>query len=152
MKSYINSLSRKDRFSIQTTKSNNKFRFGNGVLYPGDYHIIIPIYIGKSKYRLGVDIVKCNIPLLLSRKTLKRAKAKIDICEATICFMGTIISLSISSSGHLCLPIRRPLDLSNDETQKVLARVLLSSPLDGVSLDLKNKAKKTTYAVLPSEC
>ena len=142
LKSYINTLSRKDRLAIRTNKSNNKFRFGSGVLYPSEYHIVLPIYIGRFKYKLGVDVVKCDIPLLLSRQTLKRANAKIDIGLNTIDFLGVTIPLTISSTGHLCLPISRPLDYANEETQKVLSRVLFSSPLDGVGLDIKNKAKK----------
>jgi len=64
--------------------------------------------------------VKCDIPLLLSHGTLKPAKAKIDIDCATIQFLGSMISLIISSSGHLCLPISRPLEIDNSETQNLL--------------------------------
>ncbi len=142
LKSYVNTLSRKDRQSIRTYKSNNRFRFGSGKVYPSEYHIVIPIYVGHSRYKLGVDVVKCNVPLLFSRDTLKRAKAKIDIELSSICFLGNNIPLSISSSGHLCLQISRPLENSNTETQKVLSRVLFSSPMVGIGSDIKNKAKK----------
>ena len=152
LKSYINTLSRKDRQSICTYRSTNRFRFGSGMAYPSEYRIVFPIYVGHSKYKLGVDVVKCNVPLLLSRETLKRARAKIDIGLASICFLGTTVPLSISSTGHLCLQISRPLDYSNQETQKVLSRVLFSSPMAGIGSDIKNKAKKTSYSVLSSNC
>jgi len=142
LQGHINSLSRKDRLSIRSKKSMNKFRFGDGVSYPSQCHLIIPIYVGDCRYELGVDVVTCDIPLLLSHGTWKRAKAKIDIDSATIQFLGSTISLITSSSGHLCLPISRSLDISNVETQKVLDRVMFASPLNGVSPDLKSKAKK----------
>ena len=82
LNSYINTLSRKDRTAIRTYRSRNKFRFGNGALFPSEYNVLIPVYIGHNKYKLSVDVVKCNIPLLLSRETLKRANAKIDIGRA----------------------------------------------------------------------
>ena len=142
MNSHINTLGRKDRFSIRTTKSSNKYRFGDGTPQISKYNVVIPIYVGRCKYRLSVDVVNSNVPLLLSRETLTRANAKIDIGQVSMCFLGVTIPLSISSTGHLCLPISRPLDISNGETQKVLTRVLFSSPITGVGLDLKNKAKK----------
>ena len=142
IESHINTLSRKDRLSIRTKESHQKFRFGDGTLYPSRYHAIIPIYIANSRYELGVEVVDCEIPLLLSRDTLCRAKAKIDIGTATICFMGATIPLNISSSGHMCLPICRSLDSDNSETRKVLSRVLFSTPMCGVDTDLKTKARK----------
>jgi transposase InsO family protein len=142
LQTYLDTLSRKDRLSIRTQNTNNKFRFGDGTTYSSKYHMIIPVYIGRNRYKLGVDVVDCNIPLLLSRTTLKRANATIDIGAATICFFGNTIPLIISSSGHMCLPISRLLDTSNEETKKVLTRVLFTSPIDGIGSDLTNKAKK----------
>lgn len=140
--SYLNTLSRKDRNSIRTNKSNNKFRFGNGILFPSKYNAVIPIYIDKHKYFLSVDVVDCSIPLLLSRKTLERADAKIHIKDASMNFLGTIVPLTITSSGHMCLRISRSLDTSDTETQNLLTRVLFTTPIDGVGPDLENKARK----------
>ena len=140
--SYITTLSHKDKSSIKVLKSQNKFRFGDGVLYPSIHCVIIPIYIGSSRHTLRVDVVTCNIPLLLSRETLKRGSAKIDVGSATMNILGKNVPLVISSSGHMCLKIGRPLDLNNDETRKVLSRVLFTSPMNGLGLDLKNKARK----------
>ena len=140
--SYITTLGRKDRLSIKTKNSKNCFCFGDGNYYRALCNVVIPIYVSQTRYYLRVDIVKCTIPLLLSRDTLKRAKAKIDIETATICFLGNNVPLVTSSSGHLCLPISRSLDATNQESRKVLSRVLFTSPIQGVGLDLKNKARK----------
>ena len=142
LKSYVSTLSRKDRLSIKTKDSTNRFCFGDGKSYHSMNCVTIPIYVSQHRYQLRVNIIECNIPLLLSRETLRRAEAKIDIALATISFLGNVVPLITSSSGHLCLPICRSLDTSNDETRKVLSRVLFSSPIEGVGLDLKNKARK----------
>ena len=141
-KSYVSTLSRKDGLSIRTKHSTNRFCFGNGKTYISMRCVTIPIYVSQHKHQLRVDIVNCSIPLLLSRESLRRAKAKVDIELATISFLGDIVPLIISSSGHICLSICRSLDPSNDETRKELSRVLFSSPIGGVGLDLKNKAHK----------
>ena len=140
--SHINTLSHKDRSSIRTRDSHHKFRFQNGKSYPSLYHTIIPVYINNSRYEIGVDVIGCEVPLLLSRDTLRRAKAEIDVGAATIYFMGVTVPLNISSTGHMCLPTKRSLDLSNGETRKAISRVLFSTPMFGVDTDLKSKARK----------
>ena len=100
-KSYADSLSRKEQMSVLKKESHNKFRFGDGKSYPSQFRATIPIYISNSRYQLSVDVVLCDIPLLLSQDTLRRANAKIDVGEATINFMGITIPLNISSSGHM---------------------------------------------------
>ena len=76
--SYIDSLSRNDRSSVQITKSQNKFRFGNGTLFSSKSCAVIPVYVGTSKFKIKVDIINCNMPLLLAQDTLQRANAKIN--------------------------------------------------------------------------
>ena len=142
LKTYVTTLSRKDRLSIRTRNSNNKFSFGDGSAYQSKCNVIVPIYVGQCRYELSIDVVDCNIPLLLSRETLRRAKAKIDVEMATICLLGVTVPLIITSTGHLCLSISRSLNTSNEETRKVLSRVLFNSPIEGVGLDLKNKVSK----------
>ena len=139
---YLDTLSRKDKSGIKMKSSNDRFRFGSGKLYPSECHATIPIYIGQSRYELGVDVVSCTIPLLLSRDSLQRANAQIDIGNATITFMGATVPMVTTNSGHLCLDIGRSHDVSNPETKRVLSNVLFSSPLNGVGLDLRNKVKK----------
>ena len=140
--SYLNSLSRRDRSSIKTKTSNNKYRFGDGKLYSSKYQATIPIYIQNSRYSLKVDVVQCNVPLLLSRETLKRGDAKVDIGASTMDFLGVHVPLLISSTGHMCLPISRSIDILDDESEKVISRLFFTSPIQGVGSDIKNKANK----------
>ena len=121
-------LYRSNRCYQLTKPSNERFHFGSGDFFPSECHAIIPIYVGQSRYELGVDVVSCTIPLLLSRDTLQKAKAQIDIAKATIRFMGATVSMGTSSSGHLCLDIGRSYDVSNTETKRVLLNVLFTSP------------------------
>ena len=142
-KSYVSSLSRRDRLSIITKQSSKKFRFGDGELYKSQCHVTVPVYIGQARHHLGMDIVACNIPLLLSRETLQRAKAKLDIGAAEIIFLGVTLPLLITSTGHLCLSLSRSMDGQNDESEKLITRVLFSSPIiNGIGADIKNKATK----------
>ena len=136
---YINSLSRRDRQNIVTRSSNKKFCFEDGVIYQSLYCATIPIYIGHVRYNLNVDIVSNNVPLILSAKTLKRAKAKINSKTAEIRFLGIILPMLKTSTGHLCVPLCRPLDIKNAESRNVISKVLRSPPNKGVEPDLWHK-------------
>ena len=134
-------MSRNDKSSVQIRKSKNAFQFGDGVVYPSKSCAIIPIYVGSLKFKVNVDIVDCNIPLLLSKSTLQRANAKVDKGSATIVLLGVTIPLTFSLTGHMYLQVGRPLDPANEETKKVLSRLVLSSG-SGVGYDVKSKARK----------
>ena len=140
LSTYVSSLSRKDRSSIQKKKTTNKICFGDGVLHNVEYCVRVPIYIGQLRYLLSVDIVKCSIPLLMSRHALHQAK--IDVEMGTMCFLGTTVPLVTSSTGHLCVQISRSLNPSNQETQKVLSRVLFQEQGNAGKLNTKHKAHR----------
>ena len=141
-KSYVNSLSRRDRLSIHLSKSYKRFCFGGNKSYHSKYYTVIPIYIQKRKHYLGVDVISCNIPLLLSHSSLCRANGKIDIGSSTICILGVTVPLMISSSGHLCLSITRCLDTASKDSNNLVWRVLCSTTINGTNYDTtRNKAK-----------
>ena len=140
---YVDSLSSKDRNHIRSKKSSNRFRFGDGQMYKSQKRVTIPIFVGNNKHYLNVDVVDICIPLLISRETLERASARIDVGKNTISFVGTEVPLVNSSSGHLCLPIGRSYDHCDTPSTKVL-NSYFSSPFGYYSdeADLKQKALK----------
>ena len=140
---YLDSLSSKDRNHIRSKRSSNRFRFGDGQMYKSRKRVTIPIFIKNEKHYLNVDVVDICIPLLISRETLERASARIDVGGNTITFLGTELPLINSSSGHLCLPIGRSYDHCDTASAKVL-NSYFSSPFGYYSdeADLKQKALK----------
>lgn len=143
LKVYIDTLSAKDRSSIFTESSSHKFRFGNGMMYKSEKYIVVPIYVDGNRHELGIEVINCTIPLLLSRETLERANARIDIADGSIEFSGNNVPMITSTNGHLCLQIGRLLDSSNTETQRVINTVLFTSPLSNIDkTDLKRKVLK----------
>ena len=140
---YLESLSSKDRNHIRCKRSSNRFRFGDGKTYKSQKRVTIPIFIKDQKHYLNVDVVDICIPLLISRDTLERASARIDVGQNTIRFVGIELPLINSSSGHLCLPIGRTCNPSHTESKRVLDS-LFSSPFGFYTddADLKQKVIK----------
>ena len=143
LKVYIDTLSSKDRSLITSSTSSHKFRFGDGFMYKSEKYIVMPIYIDSNRYELGVEVVNCTIPLLLSRETLERAEARIDIGNGHIEILGNTVPMITSTNGHLCLQIGRSLDNCNMETQRVVKTVLFTSPFTRIDpADIKKKVLK----------
>ena len=70
----------------------------------------------KKSVSLEVDIVSSDIPLLLSKTTMKNARVKIDTEHDTAEIFGRDVSLNISSAGHYCVPFLQ----SKQEYENVL--------------------------------
>ena len=78
MEEYLPTLSIEDKKLVIERKSDSIYRFGDGIEVKADRNMIIPVTIGKKKYRLAVDIVKNAIPLLISRNTMKSLGMRLD--------------------------------------------------------------------------
>ena len=77
--------------------------------------VIFPVTIPNEKCKINAEIVKENIPLLLSKSSLKKAMTVIglDYDEATI--LGKEINLQQCTSGHHCIDISPSSNCSNIE-------------------------------------
>ena len=77
--------------------------------------VIFPVTIPNEKCKINAEIAKENIPLLLSKSSLKKAMTVIglDYDEATI--LGKEINLQQCTSGHYCIDISPSSNCSNIE-------------------------------------
>ena len=103
---YLQSLSEYERNNIVEKKSNTNFTFGSGTTYQSLKCVQLPCCINGMKANIEVDVVKCNVPLLLSKKAMKKGKMIINFHEDTIQVGGKIAKLQETGSGHYKLPLR----------------------------------------------
>ena len=64
--------------NLQETYSGNVFRFGAGDTYQSLKEVNIPVSIAGMDARIQTDVVDCEIPLLLSKGSIKAADAQLD--------------------------------------------------------------------------
>ena len=64
---------------------------------------------------LRTDVVAADIPLLLSRKSMKTAGINIDLTSDTATIFGKSVMLNMTSSGHYCIPIHKAASITNME-------------------------------------
>ena len=104
--SFLQTLTPEERATVEEVESDAKFKFGDGVTYKSLKKVVIPVKIAGLNERLGTDVVDCFIPLLLSKKAMKRGEMKINLVNDTASIRGRQIKLKCTSSGHYCIPLQ----------------------------------------------
>ena len=104
-----------DKNMIKEYSSNKCFRFGDNKPVRANYTVRIPGYIGKEKVIIQSDVVKSDIPLLLSKAYMKELGMVIDLANDTVDWKrGRIEHLKATSTGHYAIPIYKFEGLKDD--------------------------------------
>ena len=85
------------------------FKFGNGNKLNSLYKVIVPCVFADIEVSIITDVVNSDIPLLLSKDTMKRAGTCLNFEDNTVMMLKKKIPLSCSSSGYYYIPIIKPL-------------------------------------------
>ena len=77
MKCYLETLSKEDVSTVETTRSSTLFKFGNGKRVKSEEFKKISSIIAGKKIFIETDFVDCKILLLLRKNAMKRAEMRI---------------------------------------------------------------------------
>lgn len=102
---YVSNLSEFDKKCIKENPSLSSFTFGDSTSERSLKRVSMPCYIGGKRSLIESDIVSSNIPLLLSKASMKRGKMCLDFGNDMLSVGHDDISLKCSSSGHYLLPL-----------------------------------------------
>ena len=105
---FLETLNEIERKKVLYEKSTSFFKFGDGKRMPSNKRAVIPCVLGGKNIRIRTDIVDCNIPLLLSKASMKKAGMVIDTNTDTVRVFGKEVKLSTTSIGHYKLSIVQP--------------------------------------------
>ena len=115
---YMDTLSNREHRAVQTEQSKCIFRFGDGPTFTSTRVVTIPVMFGSHRAMLRTHVVDCEIPLLMSRQSLKRAHCQFDFVHDKVFMSGEQVPVKISRTGHYCVP------LTNDHKQETIHNVL----------------------------
>ena len=102
--SYMDSLNTESQKRVIKMEGNIVFRFGRGERLKSIGSYIIPTELAGKKLSLQTDVVDSEIPLLLSKKSMKKAKLTLDTENDRAKILGATVYLNCIS-GHYCVPI-----------------------------------------------
>lgn len=102
---YVNELSEYDQSKIVENYSASTFTFGDGIMVQSLKKVVLPCYLGGDRSTITADVVECDIPMLLSKRSMKKANMCLNFRDDTVKIGNHIIQLVSSTSGHYLLPI-----------------------------------------------
>ena len=104
---YLESLCENDRSKVVFGPSESTFKFSDGKTVKSTGIVTIPAIIGCVSLKIIADVVDEFIPLLLSKGSLKRARADLNFANDSIEILGQRLTLIETNSGHYVLPLTR---------------------------------------------
>ena len=90
---------------IDVQEGNRSYKFGSGEVFQSLYRVKLPCILADRKVFIVTDVVKAEIPLLLSKAAMKRAKTNLNFVNDTVFMLGRNIKLKCTSSGHYYVPL-----------------------------------------------
>ena len=114
LNSYYDTLDEKQKKHLVIEKCCTPFRFGDGEEIISQEKVKIPGRIGSHNILIDSNVVDCELPLLLSKPSLKKAGAVIDFLNDKMMFNGEEVDLFETKSGHYCVPICNKRKLVSD--------------------------------------
>ena len=102
---YLDTLDEAQKAKLIYEKTDAVYRFGDGKKFTAKHSVKLPCVLAGKSIAIKTDVVNCNIPLLLSKSSMKTAGMVIDMNDDTVTVFGKRVSLSSTSMGHYVIPI-----------------------------------------------
>ena len=129
-----NHLTPEDRKKIVKKEGKRIFRFGAGPPIKSIAEVVMPAFVAGMRVSLVADIVRNDIPLLLSITSIKNANGIIFTNNSVISLFGKKIHCLESSTGHWMMPLVEEIKIkdvcvvdistiSGDELEKTLLKL-----------------------------
>ena len=103
---YVETLNEEEKDNIVEQRSERIFRFGDGSKVKALKNVVIPAVIGDKQCTISTDVVDLELPLLLSKESLKKANAILNLNDDEAILFGQKVKLEQTSSGHYCINLR----------------------------------------------
>ena len=117
---YVDQLEQKKKKNIKTGASDKSFRFGNGDKVKSYMKATIPAQIGDTHCTIETEVVDIDLPLLLSKDSLRRAEAVLDMSNDKATMFHQPVELNYTSTGHYCIDICCKQEAKDDEESEIL--------------------------------
>ena len=132
---YVENLSERDKAKVNISPSNKMFKFGDGNKVESAHKAVIPAKIADTSCNIETEIVNVDLPLLLSKTSLKRAGTILNLQNDKAEMFQKPVQLNFTSSGHYCIDISGKIEsnpcevlvfnenISPDERKRILEKL-----------------------------
>ena len=102
---YMSMLDEKDKEKVTHNDDYSTFRFGDGAKVVSTQVVKIPAVIGSKEIMIKTNVVNNDIPLLLSRDSMKKGNMIMNFKTDKAVILGEEIPLHSTKCGHYCIPL-----------------------------------------------
>ena len=106
-KCHLDAMSSDDSERVVEEPSSTTFRFGDGKKVTSLKKVTFPALVAGKEVRIAADVVPYEIPLLLSKESLKKCDALLDFSQDTAVLFNSEVKLSVTSNGHYIVPVAK---------------------------------------------
>lgn len=136
LEDYTSGLPQSELLKVDDKQSARPFRFGDGKVVYSTRKVTIP---AKNL----TEDVPADIPMLLSKASLKRASAVLDIANDKATMFKQPVKLEQISSGHYCVNLRDDSNLDEKETSE--SKTQIENEIIAVTENMTTKEKERKY-------
>ena len=137
--SYLEGLCEQDIGKIQYSDSYSSFKFGSGQRFPSLFKAKIPAKVGSNSIYISTDVINSDIPLLMSKKSMKLADCEIIFAEDKVKMFGEVQDVMLTKSGHYALPLNNSKVVLNDLNHP---KTKITLVVNGTDMEKLKVAKK----------
>ena len=137
--SYLCGLPESKKMLCVYNTSHKSFKFGSDEKYQSMYRISLPAKTGSNHIMIETDVVKTDIPLLLSKDAMKMAETTIDFENDCVTMFGEKQKIKITKSGHYTVPISDSESILQEVTSEKPCKVLFTEAGDKNKIDMARK-------------
>ena len=105
--------------SVTKKEGEKLFEFGGRETLKSVISCPLPCRLADADVLIEVDVAESAILLLLSLKSLKTAKVKLNLERESAVLCGKEFPLNFISSGHCCIPIGRKEGVDIEEVYQI---------------------------------
>ena len=114
---FVDTLPQVIKKGLTIQKSSRTFKFGSGKVLPSLMKVSLPCKISGIRVDIVTDVVNSDIPLLLIKAAMKRAKTHLDFENDTFVMFGRKQKLNCTPTGHYYIPLAKPLPSSGNSSE-----------------------------------
>ena len=104
---FLDTLPDSIRNNIKVTKGSKVFKFGSRNKLASVKTVMLRCIVAGFRVDINTDRVDADIPLLLSKSAMKKAKVNLNFDSDTIDILGKRIKLMTMSTSHYYVPITK---------------------------------------------
>ena len=136
---YIESLNESNKSILSYNEASNFYRFGDGKRICSTKSVKLPVVIGQQPVTIESDVVHCDVPLLMSRSSMKRSNMHLNSENDTANTFNQDINLIVTKSGHYAILLTVPRQLLHEFERNGSVNITLSAEHSTSKTAIANK-------------